>query len=117
MRVDLATSGRQQLASTMLRWNGASWRTAVPPTASTAARDDVWLVTQGAFERSWSCGVPGRGMVVRWDGTAWRWLNLPLAKTWLPAVRADRGGGVWTAANPAHAQSYVLNFRTTRCRS
>ncbi|NUW39380.1 hypothetical protein [Nonomuraea rhodomycinica] len=78
------------------------------------ARDDVWLITQGAARRSGSCAVPDRGLVARWDGAAWRWLDLPLAGTWLPTVRADRVGGVWIAANPAHGQPYVLNFRHGR---
>ncbi|MFI9597191.1 hypothetical protein [Nonomuraea sp. NPDC052265] len=115
-------------ATTVIRRNGSGWVTAPLPPApgcppspagrfygmAARAHDDVWLVTQGAFERSGSCEVPDRGMIVRWDGTAWRWLNLPLAKTWLPAIRADRVGGVWVAANPAHTQSYVLNFRGGR---
>ncbi|MCA2228025.1 hypothetical protein [Nonomuraea aurantiaca] len=114
--------------TTVIRRDGSGWATAPLPSApgcpsspaggfygmAARAHDDVWLVTQGAFERSGPCEVPDRGMVVRWDGTTWRWLNLPLAKTWLPAIRADRVGGVWIAANPAHAQSYVLNFRGGR---
>ncbi|MBT2227909.1 hypothetical protein [Nonomuraea sp. NEAU-A123] len=48
------------------------------------AHDDVWLVTQGGFERSGSCEVPDRGMVARWDGTAWRWLDQPPTASFIP---------------------------------
>ncbi|MEV4245755.1 hypothetical protein AB0J63_20360 [Streptosporangium canum] len=112
----------------VIRRNGSGWATTAlplkpgcPPSPARGfygmaarAHDDVWLITQDAAQRSGSCEVPDRGLVARWDGTAWTWLSLPLAATWLPAVRADRVGGVWIAANPAHGQSYVLNFRDGR---
>ncbi|MFG3441985.1 hypothetical protein ACGF0J_32470 [Nonomuraea sp. NPDC047897] len=78
------------------------------------AHDDVWVITQDAAWRAGPGTVPDRGLVARWDGSAWTWLNLPLDATWLPAVRADRVGGVWIAANPARGQPYVLNFRDGR---
>ncbi|MEV0201748.1 hypothetical protein [Nonomuraea sp. NPDC050691] len=132
----VAASGRGEVwavvhaagEATVIRRDGSGWATTPLPPApgcppapagvfygmAARARDDVWLITQGAAQRSGSCEVPDRGLVARWDGTAWRWLDLPLAGAWLPAVRADRAGGVWIAVNPAHGQSYVLNFRHGR---
>ncbi|MFC7586800.1 hypothetical protein ACFQYP_26015 [Nonomuraea antimicrobica] len=117
-----------QGVATVIRRDSSGWVTTPLPPApgcppspaggfygmAARAHDDVWLVTQSRSERSGSCELPGRGMVARWDGTAWTWLDLPLTATWLPAVRADRVGGVWIAVNPAHGQSYVLNFRDGR---
>ncbi|MCP2352871.1 hypothetical protein [Nonomuraea roseoviolacea] len=132
----LAAPGRGELwavvdgmgQARVIRWNGSGWAaTPLPPAPgcppapaggfygmAARARDDVWLITQAAAARSGSCAVPDRGLVARWDGTAWTWPDLPLTQTWLPDVAADRVGGVWIAANPAHGQPYVLNFRNGR---
>ncbi|RVX40728.1 hypothetical protein EDD27_3149 [Nonomuraea polychroma] len=119
-----------QGVATVTRRDGSGWATTPLPPAPGSSRarlpsfarrrlygmaarahDDAWLVTQGGSVRSGSCEVPDRGMVARWDGTAWTWLDLPLTESWLPAVRADRVGGVWIAANASRGQSYVLNLR------
>ncbi|WP_308250329.1 hypothetical protein [Sphaerisporangium fuscum] len=96
--------------SAVIRRNGSGWvpTPSLPPAPgcppspaggfsgmTARAQDDVWLYTAAGARRSGSCKVPDRGMVAHWDGTAWTWPNLPLAETWLPAVRADRVGGVW----------------------
>ncbi|MFF5207668.1 hypothetical protein [Streptosporangium sp. NPDC000396] len=140
-RVRLAAAGPEDLwalSSTtgqpvMMRWHHGRWsRAALPhidlPAATDScpephpilmtdlaalARDDVWAI--GTVRHSAGAGDawcrPLADVVLHWDGTTWKRVNLGLKGAHLEHLSADTASGVWASARPGSGPGYLINLR------
>lgn len=89
-------------ASPLLRWDGATWRTATfPGQGESGVRLEG--VAVGADRQVWICGTRGgAARLLHGDGRQWRWLDpLPVASANLYRVVLAASGEVWVSGDQA----------------
>ncbi|MFE0151514.1 hypothetical protein ACFWY5_30510 [Nonomuraea sp. NPDC059007] len=115
----------------MLRWENGRRRQVPPPVTSFGCRSwegyaierltsgpgGAWAVARVARpEASWCLGHHAElRVLLRWDGAAWRQVELSLDGTGVAGLAVDAGGGLWLAANPG-GRPYVLRWEKGRWR-